>query len=217
MKEQNVIETLTAKKQQLLLATQLVRMILKIDDIRAPNEMWSYQDCVGLQSIYFTWYAFHYSWRQSQAFLAKSLNSCLPNVEMPTPASWSLTLRIMLCLGTCQVTAASSVLFLLFHVVLQTLCDFFCVHTCLFVQHSQQIYRLKEKQELVCWSLRLETRILIYMFIFTLHLLPFVCSAAWHLLGLPEIYDRGQNSILTWLFLGLLALPVLRGFTELIS
>ncbi|XP_071101509.1 T-complex protein 1 subunit epsilon-like [Haliotis cracherodii] len=39
MKEQNVIETLTAKKQQLLLATQLVRMILKIDDIRAPNEM----------------------------------------------------------------------------------------------------------------------------------------------------------------------------------
>ncbi|XP_041371805.1 T-complex protein 1 subunit epsilon-like [Gigantopelta aegis] len=39
MKEQNVIETLTAKKQQLLLATQLVRMILKIDDIRAPNDM----------------------------------------------------------------------------------------------------------------------------------------------------------------------------------
>jgi len=39
MKEQNVIETLMAKKQQILLATQLVRMILKIDDIRAPADM----------------------------------------------------------------------------------------------------------------------------------------------------------------------------------
>ncbi|KAK7092558.1 T-complex protein 1 subunit epsilon-like [Littorina saxatilis] len=39
MKEQNVIETLMAKKQQILLATQLVRMILKIDDIRAPMDM----------------------------------------------------------------------------------------------------------------------------------------------------------------------------------
>ncbi|KAK3800475.1 hypothetical protein RRG08_051757 [Elysia crispata] len=39
MKVQHVIETLTAKKQQILLATQLVRMILKIDDIRAPNDM----------------------------------------------------------------------------------------------------------------------------------------------------------------------------------
>lgn len=39
MKAQHVIETLTAKKQQILLATQLVRMILKIDDIRAPNDM----------------------------------------------------------------------------------------------------------------------------------------------------------------------------------
>lgn len=39
MKEQNVIETLMAKKQQILLATQLVRMILKIDDIRAPSDM----------------------------------------------------------------------------------------------------------------------------------------------------------------------------------
>ena len=39
MKEQNVMETLMAKKQQILLATQLVRMILKIDDIRAPADM----------------------------------------------------------------------------------------------------------------------------------------------------------------------------------
>jgi len=39
MKQQNVIETLTAKKQQILLASQLVRMILKIDDIRAPAGM----------------------------------------------------------------------------------------------------------------------------------------------------------------------------------
>ncbi|CAL1526073.1 unnamed protein product [Lymnaea stagnalis] len=38
MKEQHVIETLTAKKQQILLAAQLVRMILKIDDIRAPSD-----------------------------------------------------------------------------------------------------------------------------------------------------------------------------------
>jgi len=37
MKKQHVIETLTAKKQQILLASQLVRMILKIDDIRAPT------------------------------------------------------------------------------------------------------------------------------------------------------------------------------------
>lgn len=36
MKEQHVIETLTSKKQQISLATQLVRMILKIDDIRTP-------------------------------------------------------------------------------------------------------------------------------------------------------------------------------------
>ncbi|XP_064472318.1 T-complex protein 1 subunit epsilon-like [Ornithodoros turicata] len=37
MKEQHVIETLTSKKQQISLATQLVRMILKIDDIRTPS------------------------------------------------------------------------------------------------------------------------------------------------------------------------------------
>jgi T-complex protein 1 subunit epsilon len=38
MKEQGVIETLNAKKQQLSLATQVVRMILKIDDVRLPND-----------------------------------------------------------------------------------------------------------------------------------------------------------------------------------
>jgi len=38
MKDQHVIETLLSKKQQLLLATQVVRMILKIDDIRAPSD-----------------------------------------------------------------------------------------------------------------------------------------------------------------------------------
>ncbi|XP_066974793.1 T-complex protein 1 subunit epsilon isoform X1 [Macrobrachium rosenbergii] len=37
MKEQHVIETLHSKKQQILLATQLVKMILKIDDIRTPG------------------------------------------------------------------------------------------------------------------------------------------------------------------------------------
>ena len=37
MRKQRVIETLIAKKQQLTLATQLVKMILKIDDIRSPG------------------------------------------------------------------------------------------------------------------------------------------------------------------------------------
>ncbi|CAH0384736.1 unnamed protein product [Bemisia tabaci] len=37
MKVQNVIETLQSKKQQILLATQLVKMILKIDDVRSPG------------------------------------------------------------------------------------------------------------------------------------------------------------------------------------
>lgn len=38
MKEQHVIETLTSKKQQIMLASQVVKMILKIDDIRAPSD-----------------------------------------------------------------------------------------------------------------------------------------------------------------------------------
>lgn len=36
MKQQHVIETLNSKKQQISLATQLVKMILKIDDVRTP-------------------------------------------------------------------------------------------------------------------------------------------------------------------------------------
>uniref|UniRef100_A0A646QHB8 T-complex protein 1 subunit epsilon n=1 Tax=Hemiscolopendra marginata TaxID=943146 RepID=A0A646QHB8_9MYRI len=43
MREQHVIETLIGKKQQISLATQLVKMILKIDDIRAPDSMNAYQ------------------------------------------------------------------------------------------------------------------------------------------------------------------------------
>merc|ERR1712004_375162 len=39
MKEQSVIETLHSKKSQIQLATQLVKMILKIDDIRTPANM----------------------------------------------------------------------------------------------------------------------------------------------------------------------------------
>merc|ERR1712127_625284 len=39
MKVQSVIETLQSKRSQLQLATQLVRMILKIDDIRSPAGM----------------------------------------------------------------------------------------------------------------------------------------------------------------------------------
>jgi len=38
MKEQKVIETLLAKKEQFSLATQVVRMILKIDDVRLPDD-----------------------------------------------------------------------------------------------------------------------------------------------------------------------------------
>ncbi|MEQ2181214.1 T-complex protein 1 subunit epsilon [Goodea atripinnis] len=38
MKQQHVIETLIGKKQQILLATQVVKMILKIDDIRNQGE-----------------------------------------------------------------------------------------------------------------------------------------------------------------------------------
>jgi T-complex protein 1 subunit epsilon len=37
MKVQNVIETLIGKRQQISLATQLVKMILKIDDVRTPQ------------------------------------------------------------------------------------------------------------------------------------------------------------------------------------
>lgn len=38
MKIQNVIESLKSKTQQIFLATQLVKMILKIDDIRSPAD-----------------------------------------------------------------------------------------------------------------------------------------------------------------------------------
>lgn len=38
MKIHHVIESLHSKKQQLILATQLVKMILKIDDIRSPSD-----------------------------------------------------------------------------------------------------------------------------------------------------------------------------------
>lgn len=39
MQYQHVIETLIGKKQQISLATQMVRMILKIDDIRKPRNL----------------------------------------------------------------------------------------------------------------------------------------------------------------------------------
>ncbi|CAJ0596983.1 unnamed protein product [Cylicocyclus nassatus] len=38
MKEQKVIETLVSKREQVSLATQVVRMILKIDDVRVPDD-----------------------------------------------------------------------------------------------------------------------------------------------------------------------------------
>lgn len=47
MREQHVIETLIGKKQQISLATQLVKMILKIDDIRTQGEgSWCVTYCV---------------------------------------------------------------------------------------------------------------------------------------------------------------------------
>jgi len=39
MRVQKVYETLISKKQQLQLATQVVKMILKIDDVIAPDEI----------------------------------------------------------------------------------------------------------------------------------------------------------------------------------
>lgn len=38
MRTQHVIESLKSKRQQILLATQLVKMILKIDDVRSPAD-----------------------------------------------------------------------------------------------------------------------------------------------------------------------------------
>jgi len=38
MKEVGVYETLMSKRQQLQLATQVVKMILKIDDVISPDE-----------------------------------------------------------------------------------------------------------------------------------------------------------------------------------
>jgi len=38
MRDQHVIESLRSKRQQLILATQLVKMILKIDDVRSQSE-----------------------------------------------------------------------------------------------------------------------------------------------------------------------------------
>lgn len=37
MQQQNVFETLIGKKQQIQLATQVVKMILKIDDVITPS------------------------------------------------------------------------------------------------------------------------------------------------------------------------------------
>ncbi|XP_042392204.1 T-complex protein 1 subunit epsilon-like [Zingiber officinale] len=38
MKEQNVFERLIGKQQQILLATQVVKMILKMDDVITPSD-----------------------------------------------------------------------------------------------------------------------------------------------------------------------------------
>jgi T-complex protein 1 subunit epsilon len=38
MKDQKTFETLKGKQQQMLLATQVVKMILKIDDVIKPSQ-----------------------------------------------------------------------------------------------------------------------------------------------------------------------------------
>lgn len=38
MRDQHIIESLRSKRQQIILATQLVKMILKIDDVRSPAD-----------------------------------------------------------------------------------------------------------------------------------------------------------------------------------
>ena len=38
MREQNVLETLIGNQQQILLSTQVVKIILKIDDVISPSE-----------------------------------------------------------------------------------------------------------------------------------------------------------------------------------
>ena len=40
MKDQKIFETLLSKKGQLQLATQVVKMILKIDDVIEPDQEW---------------------------------------------------------------------------------------------------------------------------------------------------------------------------------
>lgn len=42
MKQHHVVESLHSKKQQIILATQLVKMILKIDDVRSPSDQPQY-------------------------------------------------------------------------------------------------------------------------------------------------------------------------------
>lgn len=42
MKEQGVYEGYTSKRQQFQLATQVVKMILKIDDVISPDELADY-------------------------------------------------------------------------------------------------------------------------------------------------------------------------------
>lgn len=42
MKKHHVVESLHSKKQQITLATQLVKMILKIDDVRSPSDQPQY-------------------------------------------------------------------------------------------------------------------------------------------------------------------------------
>lgn len=45
MREQNVFETLIGKQQQILLATQVVKMILKIDDVITPLDYYFWYCC----------------------------------------------------------------------------------------------------------------------------------------------------------------------------
>ena len=63
MRQQNVFETLIGKKQQLMLATQVCKMILKIDDVRLRRG-----SCGGQRAVVH-WCRLHSAWHCSSQLL----------------------------------------------------------------------------------------------------------------------------------------------------
>ncbi|CAF3016220.1 unnamed protein product [Rotaria sp. Silwood2] len=76
MKAQSVIETLIGKRQQISLATQLVRMILKIDDIRLPGESFTTKEVQRLYSRFKTLD------KRDCGFLTREDLLCIPEVNI---------------------------------------------------------------------------------------------------------------------------------------